>query len=92
MKRTSRLSEETKSSALRFAHLLKSLASFQLSRARERGETKLGGREQPPCKAHIATQSRVPPLPAGLARPLANRGGAGAGDGEGGCLSSCLPP
>ena len=53
---------------------------------------KAGSREQPPRKANIATRSWVPPSAAGLVGPLANRGGAGAGDGEGGCLSSCLAP
>lgn len=50
MKWTSRLSEGTKSSALRFAHLLNSLVSFQLSRARQSRETKLGAENSPRAK------------------------------------------
>lgn len=52
MKRTSRLSEGTKSSVLRFAHLLKSLVSFQLSRARQSRETSRGQRTAPVQSKH----------------------------------------
>lgn len=68
--------EGTKHLVLRFAHLLKSLVSFHLSRARQRETSR--GREQPPYKANTASWSWVPPSSAGLAGPLANRGRLGA--------------
>ena len=68
--------EGTKNLVLRFAHLLKSLVSFHVSRARQRETSR--GREQPPYKANITSWSRVPPSSTGLAGPLANRGRLGA--------------
>lgn len=89
MKRTSRLRGD-RELALRFGPSVEIACFLSVIQSKTERRNKAGA-ENSPRAAHIATQSRSS-LPAGLARPLANRGGAGVGTGREAVSLPVWPP